>query len=66
MRATVQGQCCVERATLEEHEEPEKDPKASVVTIAAPWHERSLPPPPPRIVTTGVPRTISNATTLPS
>jgi len=61
-------QCCVGRPATEERElegqeHEQQEPKA-VVTI--PWHARPLPPPPPRIVTTGVPRTISNATTLPS
>ena len=80
MGGSLSIQWCVERVALEEQEDPDKprDPsKASVVTIATPWHGRPLPPPPPpppppplppppRIVTTNLLRTISNATTLPS
>ena len=68
MGGALSIQCCVERALLEEQEDPERpqDPtKASVVTVATPWHGGKPLQPPPRIVT-GLPRTISNATTLPS
>ena len=60
-------QCCVERSLLEEQETP-PDKEADVVkfTPAIPWYGKaSLPPPPPRVVTS-VPRSVSNATTIPN
>ena len=64
----MQIQCCVERSTLEEPEGiPDKQTDLVKFTPAIPWYGKavSLPPPPPRIVTS-LPRTISNATTIPN
>jgi hypothetical protein len=66
MGGALSIQCCVERATTDEQEDPERptDPaKASVVTTATPWHKGA--PMAPRILP-NLPRTISNATTLPN
>jgi hypothetical protein len=60
-------QCCVEPATLEEQEGiPDKEADVVKLTLAIPWcGNPSPPPPPPRVVTT-LPRTVSNATTIPN
>jgi hypothetical protein len=62
----MQIQCCVERP-LEEQETTPPDKEADVIKLQPiPWYGKaSLPPPPPRVVTT-LPRTVSNATTIPN
>ena len=64
MGATMQIQCCVERP-LEESETTPPDKEADVIKLkpAIPWYGNAAPP--PRIVTT-LPRTVSNATTVPN
>jgi hypothetical protein len=65
MGATMQIQCCVERTLLEE-EEGIPDKKSDTITLKPiPWYDNAPLLPPPRIVTT-LPRTISNATTIPN
>ena len=63
----MQIQCCVERSLLEEQETPDKETDVVKFTPAIPWYGKavSLPPPPPRIVTS-MPRSVSNATTIPN
>jgi hypothetical protein len=61
----MQIQCCVERTLLEEEETPEKETD-TIKLKPIPWYGSNAPLlPPPRIVTT-LPRTISNATTIPN
>ena len=61
----MQIQCCVERTLLEEQEGIPADKEADVIKLK-PWYgPQCLPPPPPRIVTS-LPRTVSNATTIPN
>ena len=58
-------QCCVERPHSEEQETPDKEAEEGTVKLM-PWYGKPpLMPPPPRVVTT-LPRTISNATTVPN
>ena len=64
MGTAISIRCCVENAAQEIEDEAEKE-AATVKLCPLPWHEKSLPPPPPRVVT-NLPRTTSNTTTLPS
>ena len=65
MGAAISIRCCVENASTEDPEESD-DKEAAVVRLcpAVPWHESpaALPEAPRR----NLPRTISNATTLPN
>ena len=73
MGATMQIQCCVERPLEEGGVTPLPDKEHEIIKPeivkmkpAIPWYGNALPPPlPPRIVTT-LPRTVSNATTVPN
>ena len=67
-------QCCVERGAALEEQEGIPDKEADVVKFtqpaAIPWYgNRALLPPPrpqPSRIVTSLPRTVSNATTLPT
>ena len=65
MGTAISISCCVEKAAPEDIEDENEKEAATVKISPMPWHGKPLPPPPPRIVT-GLPRPISNATTLPS
>ena len=62
MGTAISIKCCVGSQETEDVEEEKESSTVKFCPMA--WHSRHLPPPPPPV--TKVPRSISNATTLPS